>query len=117
MFKNYFLIAVRSISHQKFYSILNVLGLAVGITCSLLIVLYIQTELSYDKFYDNTDRIFRLNNENNMGGKIDKYCNAPRPISPTMKELYPEILATTVFAELMVYTRTKQICIMKRELS
>jgi putative ABC transport system permease protein len=95
MFKNYFLIAVRSISRQKFYSILNVLGLAVGITCSLLIVLYIQTELSYDKFYDNVDRIYRLNNENNMGGKIDKYCNAPRPISPTMKELYPEILATT----------------------
>jgi len=95
MFKNYFLIAVRSISRQKFYSILNVLGLAVGITCSLLIVLYIQTELSYDKFYDNADKIYRLNNENNMGGKIDKYCNAPRPISPTMKELYPEILATT----------------------
>ncbi len=91
MFKNYFKIAVRNISRQKFYSILNILGLAVGITCCLLIILYIQTELSYDRFYQNSDRIYRLNNENNMGGKIDKYCNAPRPISPTMKELYPEI--------------------------
>ncbi len=95
MFKNYFNVAIRNISRQKFYSILNILGLAVGITCCLLIVLYIQTELSYDKFYPNADRIFRLNNENDMGGKIDKYCNAPRPISPTMKEIYPEILEST----------------------
>ena len=95
MIKNYFNVAIRNISRQKFYSILNILGLAVGITCCLLIILYIQTELSYDKFYDNADRIYRLNNENNMGGKIDKYCNAPRPISPTMKEIYPEILEIT----------------------
>ncbi len=95
MFKNYFTVAIRNISRQKFYSILNILGLAVGITCSLLIMLYIQTELSYDKFYDNADNIYRLNNENDMGGKIDKYCNAPRPISPTMKEIYPEIKSFT----------------------
>ncbi|MBT3754749.1 MAG: FtsX-like permease family protein [Candidatus Cloacimonetes bacterium] len=95
MFKNYLNVAIRNLSRQKFYSILNILGLAVGITCSLLIILYIQTELSYDKFYDNTDNIYRLNNENDMGGKIDKYCNAPRPISPTMKEIYPEIKTFT----------------------
>ena len=95
MFKNYLNIALRNISRQKFYSVLNILGLAVGITCSLLISLYIQTELSYDKFYDNADNIYRLNNENDMGGKIDKYCNAPRPISPTMKEIYPEIKTYT----------------------
>ncbi|MCK5050609.1 MAG: ABC transporter permease [Candidatus Cloacimonetes bacterium] len=95
MLKNYFTVAVRNISRQKFYSILNILGLAVGITCCLLIILYIQTELSYDKFYDNADNIYRLVNTNDMGGKIDKYCNAPRPISPTMKEIYPEILEST----------------------
>ena len=95
MFKNYLIIAARNILRQRFYSILNILGLAVGITCTLLIVLYIRTELSYDDFYDNSDRIYRLNNENNIGGKIDKYCNAPRPISPKMKEIYPEIEATT----------------------
>jgi len=95
MIKNFLNVAIRNIGRQRFYSILNVLGLAVGITCTLLIILYIQTELSYDDFYENADRIFRLNNENNIGGKIDKYCNAPRPISPTMKEIYPEIEAST----------------------
>jgi putative ABC transport system permease protein len=95
MFKNYFKVAIRNIGRHKFYSILNILGLAVGITCCLLIVLYIQTELSYDKFYANSDNIYRLVNTNNMGGKIDVYCNAPRPISPTMKEIYPEIKTYT----------------------
>ncbi|NQV17433.1 MAG: ABC transporter permease [Armatimonadetes bacterium] len=95
MLQKFVIIALRNIRRQKFYSILNILGLAIGVTCCMLIVLYIQTELSYDNFYDNADRIFRLNNENDMGGKIDKYCNAPRPISPTMKEIYPEILEST----------------------
>ncbi|MCD4818046.1 MAG: ABC transporter permease [Candidatus Cloacimonetes bacterium] len=95
MFTNYLNLAIRNITRQKFYSILNILGLAVGITCSLLIILYIQTEISYDKFYDNSDNIYRLNINNNMGGKVDKYCNAPRPTSPKMKEIYPEILEST----------------------
>ena len=95
MLKNYFTVALRNILRHKGYSLINIFGLAVGITCSLLIMLYIQTELSYDNFYNNTDSIFRLNNENDLGGKIDKYCNAPRPISPAMKEIYPEIKAFT----------------------
>ncbi|MBN1327477.1 MAG: ABC transporter permease, partial [Candidatus Cloacimonetes bacterium] len=95
MFKNHLIIALRNINRQKFYSILNILGLAVGFTCCLLIVLYIQMELSYDSFYENADNIYRLVNTNNIGGKIDVYCNAPRPISPTMKQIYPEIKAYT----------------------
>ena len=95
MIANYLKIALRNISRQKFYSLLNILGLAVGITCSLLIVIYIRTELSYDKFYPNAEKIFRLVNTNNIGGKIDVYCNAPRPISSTMKSIYPEIKAFT----------------------
>lgn len=110
MFKNYFLIAFRNIGRQKFYSILNILGLAIGITCSLLIFLYIQTELSYDKFWPNADNIYRLTNENNIGGKIDKYCNAPRPISPTMNEIYPEIKAyTRVCGVNGLYTHTANL--------
>ena len=95
MLQKFIIIALRNIRRQKFYSILNILGLAIGITCCLLIVLYIQTELSYDRFYDNADNIYRLGITNNMGGKIDSYCNAPRPTSPQMKELYPEVLEST----------------------
>ena len=95
MLQKFIIIALRNIRRQKFYSILNILGLAIGITCCLLIVLYIQTELSYDGFYDNADNIYRLGITNNMGGKIDSYCNAPRPTSPQIKELYPEVLEST----------------------
>ncbi|MCF7792845.1 MAG: ABC transporter permease [Candidatus Cloacimonetes bacterium] len=110
MFKNYFKIALRNIGRQKFYSILNILGLAIGITCSLLIFLYIQTELSYDKFWHKADNIYRLTNENDMGGKIDKYCNAPRPISPAMSEIYPEIKAyTRVCGVNGLYTHTANL--------
>jgi putative ABC transport system permease protein len=95
MLKNYLLVAVRNMKKQKFYSFINILGLAIGITCSFLIFLYIQSELSYDKFYPDGDNIYRLGCTNNFNGKIDSYANAPRPIMATMKEIYPEIVQTT----------------------
>ncbi|MDP8220096.1 MAG: ABC transporter permease [Candidatus Stygibacter frigidus] len=92
---NYLKTAFRNITRQKFYSLLNVMGLAISITCCIMISLYIQEEVSYDKFHKDGDRIYRLCNRNTIGGKIDKYCNAPRPISLKMREIYPEIEATT----------------------
>ncbi len=95
MLKNYILTAIRSIWKHKVYSLLNILGLAIGIACSLLIFLYIRSELAYDKFYQNSDNIYRLAVEYNMGGKIDRYCNLGRPVGPTMQQEYPEILEMT----------------------
>ncbi|MCF7910899.1 MAG: ABC transporter permease [Candidatus Cloacimonetes bacterium] len=95
MWLNYLKIAYRNITRQKFYSLLNIAGLAISITCCILIGLYIKEEASYDKFQVDGEQIYRLCNRNNMGGKIDTYCNAPRPITPQMKEIYPEIEAVT----------------------
>ena len=95
MLKNYLLVALRNMKKQKFYSFINIMGLAIGITCSFLIFLYLQSELSYDKFYPNGDEIFRLGCTNNFNGKIDSYANAPRPIMAKMKEIYPEVVQTT----------------------
>jgi len=95
MIKNYIVIAIRNIRRQKVSSLINILGLAIGITCSFLIFLYIQTELSFDKFYPNSENIYRLGCTNNMGGKIDSYCNAPRPTSPLMKTEFPEVIENT----------------------
>ncbi|MBN1949016.1 MAG: ABC transporter permease [Candidatus Cloacimonetes bacterium] len=95
MFKNLFLVALRNLQRDKFYTLLNILGLTIGIACSFLIFLYIQSELSYDRFYPGADNIYRLGCTNNMGGKIDSYCNAPRPVSPMFKQLYPEVQAVT----------------------
>nr|MBX2877560.1 ABC transporter permease [Saprospiraceae bacterium] len=60
MLTNYLKIAWRSILKQKLYSFINIGGLAIGLTCFILIFLYIQHELSYDRFYPNADRIHRI---------------------------------------------------------
>jgi len=95
MIANYLKTTFRNITKQKYYSLLNIIGLTIGLTCSFLIFLYVKTELSYDKFYKDSERIYRLCNINNMGNKIDTYCNAPRPMSWKMKEIYPEIEEVT----------------------
>ncbi|MCF2489244.1 ABC transporter permease [Dyadobacter sp. CY347] len=60
MLKNYFKIAWRNIVRQKSYSILNIAGLSIGMACSILILLWVQNELSYDRFHSRADQIFRL---------------------------------------------------------
>ena len=80
---------------HKTYTFINILGLCIGLTASLIIFLYVRSELSYDKFYNNFDKIYRLTVEYNSGGKINEYCNLARPIGPAMKMDYSEIKAMT----------------------
>ena len=60
MIKNLLLIAVRNFKKDKWYSVLNILGLTIGITFSLFLIFYIRDELSYDRFNKKADRIFRI---------------------------------------------------------
>src|SRR6478736_3676094 len=60
MIKNYFKIALRNILRHKAYSILNIAGLAIGMACSILILLWVQNELSYDRFNTNAEQLYRL---------------------------------------------------------
>jgi len=60
MFKNYLKVAFRNIRRQKVYSLINILGLAIGIACFLLIVFFIQHERSYDDFHKNGKNIYRV---------------------------------------------------------
>ena len=62
MFKNYFKISFRSLYRQKFFSLINITGLSIGLAACLLIVLYISNELSYDKFHQDSGRIYRFSN-------------------------------------------------------
>ena len=67
MFRNYIKTAFRNIVKSKFYSSLNIIGLAVGLATCLLILVYVLDELSYDRYNANADRIFRVNNEIKFG--------------------------------------------------
>ena len=60
MFKNYLKIALRHLRKQKGHAFINVAGLAVGMACCLLILLYVQHELSFDQYHQNKDRLYRL---------------------------------------------------------
>ncbi len=68
MIKNYIKIALRNLLKQKGYSLINVAGLAIGMACCLLILLYVKDELSYDRYHKNIDRIYRVTLHGRLAG-------------------------------------------------
>lgn len=91
MFKNYIKIALRRLIKQRLYSIITIVGLSVGITSCLLIMLYVKQELSYDRFYPNSDRIYRVAHKVIRPQGISYNAASPTPLAPALKEEYPEI--------------------------
>jgi putative ABC transport system permease protein len=91
MFKNYLKITLRNLIRHKVYSVINILALAIGLTCFILILLFIRDELSYDKFHENADRIYRVVAEFNKGGKIDQFACTPSPMTDLLISEYPEV--------------------------
>jgi putative ABC transport system permease protein len=91
MFKNYLKIAFRNIIKRKLFSLITVIGLAVGITCCLLIMLYVKQELSYDRFYPNADKIYRIGHMDIRPTRTDISAASPTPLAPALKAEYPEI--------------------------
>src|SRR5262245_3800281 len=97
MFKNYLKIAVRNLLRNKGFSIINISGLAIGMASALLILLWIQNELSYDRFYPKTDRIYALYNRDKFEGKPWAWNNTPKPMALALKKDYPDVEAVTRF--------------------
>jgi putative ABC transport system permease protein len=91
LLNNYFRSMARNAVRDKFFSILNLLGLAVGITASILIFIYIQDQLTYDKHNENLDRIYRLEADFTINEKQDLMARVQFPLAPTLKDEYPEV--------------------------
>lgn len=92
MIKNYFKIALRNLVKRKGYSLLNIFGLAIGITCCLLIFQYVAFEKSFDTFEDNADQVVRLRLDSYQHGKLAwKSATSYPAFGPTMKKDFPEI--------------------------
>lgn len=92
MVRNYLLIAFRSLFRNKLFSLVNILGLALGIGSSLLIFLWVNDELQFDHFHQNIDRIFRvMENQHYSDGKIYTFSATPAPMAPYIKQKFPEI--------------------------
>ncbi|MCU0645307.1 MAG: ABC transporter permease, partial [bacterium] len=84
-------IALRNINRYKGYSLLNVIGLAIGMAVCILILLWVQDELSWDRFHKNSDHIFRIIAEDRSGGNVIRSVGSPSLIGPTLIEEYPEV--------------------------
>jgi putative ABC transport system permease protein len=92
MLKSIFKIAVRNFTKRKTYSILNLLGLTIGITCCLLIFEYVAYERSYDSYNKNATRIYRVQESDYQGGRLEvKWASTSPAVGPTLKKDFPEI--------------------------
>ena len=101
MFNNYFKVTWRNLLRQKLYAFINIVGLAVGITCFILIYLFVEHERSYDRFYDNADNIYHVY-EHTPGDTYlgsDLYAVTPAQLAPTLMEGYPEVKYATTLSE------------------
>jgi putative ABC transport system permease protein len=96
MIKNYLKIAWRNVLKSKLFSSINVLGLSVGMTCCMLLLLYILSELSFDRHHKNASNLYLLRSENVQanGEKMDN-PRAPSPYAQAVKSEFPEVVQTT----------------------
>lgn len=97
MFKNYLTIGWRNMAKHKMYSAINIGGFALGIAACLLLALYIKGELSYDSFYPNTDRIFRVVRVTSDGTNEGRGVWFPHPFADALRDNYPEIEQTGIY--------------------
>jgi putative ABC transport system permease protein len=91
MIANYFKIAVRNILRHKAYSIINIAGLSIGMACTILILLWLQHELSYDRYHTNADRIYRVATDINFGSMQGGYAVNNHTSGPIMQRDLPEV--------------------------
>jgi putative ABC transport system permease protein len=91
MIRNHLLLAYRIIARFKGYSFINILGLAVGLTCGIIIYLWILDELNYDRYNKRYDSIYRLVQDEKFEAGTFKVAATPAPLGPAFKDNFPEI--------------------------
>jgi putative ABC transport system permease protein len=98
MIKHYFKIAIRNIKRYPAHSILNISGMAIGMACAFLLLLWVQNELSYDRFYRNTDQLFRVLHTLYLKGKTEQWALSQYPLAEALKEEYPEVIKSSRYS-------------------
>ena len=99
MLKNYFIIALRNLLKQKLYSFLNIGGLAVGLACFILILLFVQHELSYDRFHEKGDQIYRVVQERPTSTGLIYWAETSPALANALLEEFPEVIMVTTVGQ------------------
>jgi putative ABC transport system permease protein len=95
MFKNYVKIALRNFLKHKGFSFINIFGLAIGVACCLLIVLFVLDEISYDQHHEKADQIFRVGIRGFVNNVLFHGVVTPAPMAQTLVNEFPEVTAAT----------------------
>ena len=106
MLKSYIRVAWRNLMKNKVFSFINIIGLSVGLTCCMLITLYILNETGYDRYQKDADNIYQLGTEFIGLGNFSMLPNTPAGMGETMKNVFPEIVQTTRLARLYSEDKT-----------
>ncbi|MDX1470664.1 MAG: FtsX-like permease family protein [Flavobacteriaceae bacterium] len=91
MLKNFFKIAFRNLIKNKGFTAINIFGLALGLGCFVIIAMYVTDELSYDRFHENAENIYKINSELRFGGVEQSMAYSSDPMGPTLLNDYPEV--------------------------
>src|SRR5262245_34417344 len=91
MIKNYLKIALRNLGRNKGFSFINISGLAIGMAAAILILLWIQSEISYDQFHAKKDRIYEAWNRAHFSGKLQCWNTTPKILARTLEKDLPEV--------------------------
>ncbi|MBN8823305.1 MULTISPECIES: ABC transporter permease [unclassified Spirosoma] len=94
MLTNYLKIALRNLLRSKGFSVINIVGLSIGMASAILIILWIQHELSYDQFHEKKDRIYEAWNRSIFSNKLECWNTTPRVLAKTMTRDFPEVERT-----------------------
>jgi len=95
MLKNYLKIAFRNLSRQKVFSLINIVGMAIGLACGILLSLWIFDELSYDKFHENGENIYRVLENQSYSSQNMQVAVTPAPLAESIKGDFPEVVGVT----------------------
>ena len=95
MFRNYLSTVARIFVRQKIYSLINILGLSIGLAASFLIFIYIQDQLSYDRFFRDAEKIYRVGITEKFNGNEISYTENSSQLAEAMHNEIPEVVAAT----------------------
>src|SRR5215213_4169463 len=109
MFKNYFKVALRYLSKHKDYTFINVAGLSVGIACCILIMLFVKSEWSFDRFHSKSETIYRAWLQEHYKGEYFKNTSTPIPLGPVLKAGLPEAVQVCRLADAQTPIRNNNV--------
>lgn len=100
MIRNFILSAIRNIRRNRFYTVLNILGLSVGLAAFIFILLFVRDEMTYDRHHERHERIFRIESDFTISDRHDRFAIVPVPMGPAFELEFPEVEESVRFANI-----------------